>query len=304
MDKKTKKEAIVLMMASAACFSAMQLSSSLCAKIPAMEQVFFRNVMCLALYALVWRKGISVLGTRQQQPLLWAWSVCGCLNVVFLFIAAKTGDQGSLMIIGRTSGFLVVILAAVVLRERVGREQYLAVLLAIGGGILTVAPGGGLSGDGFTFTMAALSSLFSALASVCLGMLKNKVHALTVAIHFSAVSLLMSAPFLLTDFTVPDGRQWICLAGIGLFGGLGQLMQMWAYERALVGEINIYGYSGILFSMLFGWLFLGERVTAAAAVGGCLVIGAGVWSYLAARRQEILPESGELQNSKRLEDGH
>ena len=71
-----------------------------------------------------------------------------------------------------------------------------------------------------------------------------------------------------------------------LFGGLGQLTQMWAFERALVGEINIYGYSGILFSMLFGRLFLGERVTAAAAAGGCLVIAAGVWSYLAARRQQ------------------
>ena len=286
MHKKTKKKAIVLMMASAACFSAMQLSSSLCVEIPAMEQVFFRNVMCLAMYAVVRRKGISVLGTLKQQPLLWAWSVCGCLNVVFLFIAAKTGDQGSLMIIGRTSGFLVVILAAVVLKERVGREQYLAVLLAIGGGILTAAPGSALSGDSFTFAMAALSSLFSAFASVCLGMLKNRVHALTVAIHFSVVSLLMSAPFLLADFTMPDGGQWLCLAGIGLFGGLGQLTQMWAFERALVGEINIYGYSGILFSMLFGRLFLGERVTAAAAAGGCLVIAAGLWSYLAARRQQ------------------
>ena len=284
MGKKAKKEAIFLMLVSAACFSAMQLSSSLCAELPAMEQVFFRNLMCLAMYAAVWRKGISVLGTGRQQPLLWAWSVCGCFNVVFLFIAAKTGDQGSLMIIGRTSGFLVVILAAVILKERVGREQYLAVLLAIGGGVLTAAPGGGLSGDGFTFMMAALSSLFSALASICLGLLKNKVHALTVAIHFSVVSLLMSAPFLPADFVMPEGGQWLCLAGIGFFGGLGQLTQMWAFERALVGEINIYGYSGILVSMLFGRLFLGERVTAAAAAGGCLVIAAGIWSYLAARK--------------------
>lgn len=283
MRRNTKRSAVLLMTASAGCFSAMQLCSSLCAPIPAMEQIFFRNIMSLAMYALVWKKGISVFGTRRQQPLLWAWSICGCLNVVFLFIAAKTGDQGSLMIIGRTSGFLVVILAALILRERVGSAQYFAVLLAIGGGVLTAAPGGGLAGDGFTFAMAALSSLFSALASICLGLLKNKVHALTVAIHFSAVSLLVSIPFLLADYVRPVGLEWVYMAGIGLFGALGQLTQMWAFERALVGEINIYGYSGILFSMLFGLLFLGEPVTAPQAVGGCLVIGAGVWSYLAAR---------------------
>lgn len=273
--------AIALMALSALCFSAMQLSSSLCAAIPAMEQVFFRNVVSLLLYTLVWRRGISPLGTRGQQPLLLCWSVCGCLNVLFLFIAAKGGDQGSLMILGRTSGFLVVILAAVLLKERVTGTQYLAVLLAIGGGVLTASPSGTLGSDPFILTMAVLSSLFSALASICLGLLKNKVHALTVALHFSVVSLLLSAPFLPLDFALPSGGEWLALAGIGLFGGLGQLTQMWAFERAPVGEINIYGYSGILFSMLLGRCFLGERLTFAAAAGGALVIAAGVWSYLA-----------------------
>lgn len=276
-----KSWAILLMMASALCFSAMQLSSSLCAGIPAMEQIFIRNVVGLLMYAAVWRKGIPPLGTKAQQPMLLTWSVCGCLNVLFLFIAAKGGDQGSLMIIGRTSGFLVVILAAILLKEKVTCTQYLAVVLAIAGGVLTASPSGTLGSDPFTLTMAVLSSLFSALASICLGLLKNRVHALTVAIHFSVVSLFISAPFLLMEFVLPTGKDWLALIGIGVFGGLGQLTQMWAFERAPVGEINIYGYSGILFSMLFGWCFLGEGVTLSAATGGALVIAAGLWSYLA-----------------------
>lgn len=273
--------AIAFMVLSALCFSAMQLSSSLCASLPAMEQVFFRNLMSVLLYALVWRRGIAPLGTLRQQPLLLGWSVCGCLNVLFLFIAAKGGDQGSLTIIGRTSGFLVVVLAAVLLKEKVTKTQYLAVILAIGGGALTASPSGGLGGQPFILTMAVLSSLFNALASIFLGLLKNRAHALTVAIHFSLVSLLISAPFLAADFVLPGRREWLALAGIGLFGGLGQLTQMWAFERAPVGEVNIYGYSGILFSMLLGWAFLGEGVTFAAAMGGALVLAAGVWSYLA-----------------------
>ena len=89
------------------------------------------------------------------------------------------------------------------------------------------------------------------------------------------------APAVLLDFTVPAPVQWLALIGIGVFGGLGQITQMWAYERAPVGEINIYGYSGILFSMLLGFLFLREHVTAAAAIGGALVLAAGIWSYAA-----------------------
>ena len=92
---------------------------------------------------------------------------------------------------------------------------------------------------------------------------------------------MLSAPAVLLDFTVPAPVQWLALVGIGVFGGLGQITQMWAYERAPVGEINIYGYSGILFSMLLGFLFLHEHVTAAAAIGGALVLAAGIWSYAA-----------------------
>lgn len=272
--------AVVLMIGSALCFSLMQLCSSVCAEIPAMEQVLIRNVISLGLYALVWRSGISPLGTKAQQPALLAWSVCGCLNVVFLFMAAKGGDQGSLTIIGRLSGFLVVILAAVFLHERVTGQQYIAVLLAIAGGILTVSPSGDLGGKPVILTLALLSSLFSALASICLGLLKNKVHALTVAIHFSVVSLVISLPFLFWDCVWPTGTQWLALIGIGVFGGLGQMTQMWAFERAPVGEINVYGYSGILFSMLLGWIFFGERVTWSGALGGGLVLAAGLWSYL------------------------
>ena len=148
-----------------------------------------------------------------------------------------------------SAGFLVVLLAAVFLHEKVAPTQYFAVVLAIAGGAFTVSPSGSLWGDPFTLTTALLSSLFNALASICLGLLKNKVHALTVAFHFSVVSMVLSAPAVLLDFTVPAPVQWLALVGIGVFGGLGQITQMWAYERAPVGEINIYGYSGILFSI-------------------------------------------------------
>ncbi len=277
--------AIALMITSALCFSIMQLSSSLCASIPAMEQIFFRNVVSILMYVMVWKKGLPLLGTRAQQPKLICWSLCGCLNVLFLFIAAKGGDQGSLMIIGRTSGFLVVILAGLLLRERVAPAQYLAVMLALSGGALTASPSGTLWDSPFILLMALLSSLFSALAAICLGFLKNQVHALTVAMHFSVVSLLLSAPFLVVDFAAPTGIQWAALVGIGISGGLGQLTQMWAFERAPVNEINIYGYSGILFSMALGCLFLKEQITLAAAAGGLLVIAAGVLSYKIAEKE-------------------
>lgn len=270
------------MVTSALLFSAMQMSSSLCGRIPPMEQLLFRNLASLIMYLLLWKKGISILGTKKQQPLLIGWSICGALSVFFLYFAASFGDQAGLTIIARTSGFIVVVFAAVFLKESVASVQYFAVLLAFAGAALTASPAGGsgIAGNPQALALAFASALFNALASLLLGLLKNKVHALTVAVHFSVVSILISIPFVAADFVWPQGLEWLYMALIGIFGGLGQISQMWSFERAPINETNVFGYSGILFSMLFGAVFMRERITLGAAMGGGLVILASVWSYV------------------------
>ena len=236
--------AVAFMVTSALLFSAMQMSSSLCGRIPPMEQLLFRNVASLIMYMLLWKKGISVLGTKKQQPLLIGWSVSGALSVFFLYFAAKFGDQAGLTIIARTSGFIVVVFAAVFLKEKVASVQYFAVLLAFAGAAMTASPtgGSGIAGNPQALTLAFASAIFSALASLFLGLLKNKVHALTVAIHFSVVSIIISIPFVVTDFVQPQGLEWLFMALIGIFGGLGQITQMWCFERAPINETNVFGY--------------------------------------------------------------
>ncbi|MEG0875614.1 MAG: DMT family transporter [Oscillospiraceae bacterium] len=285
--------AVVFMIASALLFSAMQMSSSLCASIPPMEQLFFRNVASILMYLCIRKKGISFVGTKKQQPALFAWSICGAMSVFFLYFAAGFGDQAGLTIIARTSGFMVVIFAAVFLKEKVAKVQYLAVVLAFLGAAMTASPSGGsgIGGNPTALVLAFASATFSALASLFLGLLKNKVHALTVAIHFSLVSLVISFPFVLFDFVMPQGPQWIFLALIGIFGGLGQITQMMSFERAPINETNVFGYSGIIFSMALGAIFMHETLSFGAVAGGGIVILASLWSYWsenrAARRQLI-----------------
>lgn len=288
-----KTWAVAFMLLSSLSYSIMQMCSSICGgQIPAMEQLFFRNVASLLMYLAVRKKGISFLGTKAQQPALWAWSLSAALSVFFLFTAARFGDQAGLTIIGRTSGFLVVILAAVFLKEKITKVQVFAVILAFFGAALTANPGNGsgIGADPAALGLTFLSAVLSAVASICLGFLKNKVHALTVAIHFSVVSILISLPCMLPGFVTPQGSQWLLLAAIGIFGGLGQLTQMWSFERAPVGEINLYGYSSILFSMALGRIFAGESLTPGAVLGGGLVVLAGLWSYFAvSSKKEVSP---------------
>ena len=78
----------------------------------------------------------------------------------------------------------------------------------------------------------------------------------------------------------------MALVLIGLFGSLGQIALTYAYRLAPAGEVSIYNYSGILFSMVLGFLCLGETIPATSFMGGALVIAASLLVYVYSRRQE------------------
>lgn len=274
------------MLLSALLFAAMQLAATITGPdIPVMEQLLFRNVFSLVFLALFHKKGNTWLGTRAQQPLLWAWSLTAGLSVVCLFLSVREGDQGSVAVICRTSGFWVTLLAWLFLKEKISRLQLLAVFLAFAGAALTAGPvsAGGMSA--FSAGMALAEAILASLSTLFLGMLKNKADPLAVAIHFSVVCILLSLPFTLANFVRPSGGQLLCMLFVGLFGAAGQLAQIWSFARAPVAEVNIYGYSGILFSMLLGRLFLGEVVGMRALAGAAIIIGAALLTYRGAHRE-------------------
>ena len=67
---------------------------------------------------------------------------------------------------------------------------------------------------------------------------------------------------------------------------LGQIALTYAYRLAPAGEVSIYNYSGILFSMVLGFLCLGETIPVTSFLGGALVIAASLLVYVYSRRQE------------------
>ena len=109
---------------------------------------------------------------------------------------------------------------------------------------------------------------------------------MTVIMHFSTFSAVCSIPFTLGNFVVPNAKELMALVLIGLFGSLGQIALTYAYRLAPAGEVSIYNYSGILFSMVLGFLCLGETIPATSFIGGALVIAASLLVYVYSRRQE------------------
>lgn len=274
-----KQKGIVYMVLSALSFAAMQVAVRLSREIPTMEQIFMRNLFILIVaFFIIRRKKGSLFGKWKYQPFLLGRSLFGFLGLITLFYASSHGAQGDVTILNKLSPVFVTIFAVIFMKENMSPIQILALVLSVLGAAIVFRPS--FSSDPLPLVMALLSAVTSGIAYTFLGYFKEKVDGMTVIMHFSTFSAVCSLPFMLNDFVMPDMRQMVLLIFIGIFGSLGQAFITYAYRFAPASEISIYNYSGILFSLLLGFVILGEALKFTSIIGGILVAAASLLVYV------------------------
>lgn len=267
------------MLFSTMSFSIMQLIVKLSAgAIPTMEQVFVRNFITL-FFGLVMalRAKDPLLGKKDNRLLLLGRAVFGYIGVVGYFYATTNMNVADASLLHRSSPFFVILFSAIFLKNRMTRNQVIALLLAFCGSILVINPSFNVS------MVPALAGVISAAgagaAYVIINVLKGKESNSTIIFVFSAVSCLLSLILGGGSFVVPHGIEWLMLLGIGIFAGVGQILLTQAYKMTNPGEVSIINYTGILFSALFGIMFLNEAVSLRSACGIVLIFAAALLLY-------------------------
>lgn len=286
MVHSEKQKGVLLMLLSSLFFSAMQIAVAYSgSRIPVMEQVFCRNLISLAVaFVLIRRNRLSLFGGKALQPALFGRSFFGFLAVVSLFYASSHARQADVSILSKLSPFFVTLLAWLLLKEKIAKVQLPALLMAFAGVVIVAGPT--FQSNLLPLLMAFASSVTSGIAYTLLRYAAGKTDSMTVIMHFSTFSAVASIPFLPGNFVVPNPKELAALVLIGLFGSLGQIALTYAYRLAPASEVSIYNYSGILFSMALGALFLREKLAPTSLIGGGLVIAASLLVYWDSRRRE------------------
>lgn len=268
------------MCTSALLFSAMQIPISLSGTtIPIMEQVFFRNIVTLILsFILIMRSGGSLFGTKKNQPLLFVRSTFGFLGLITQFYAVAHANQGDVSTMMKLSPFMITLWAAIFLKEKIRKVQVPALLIAFLGAAFVANPA--FNSNLLPLFMAFLCAFFSSVSYTLLAYFKNKVDGMTIIMHFSTFCVLACIPFMIFDFVMPTFKELLLLLLIGVFGGFGQIALTYAYRLATAAEISIYNYSGIVFSIILGYVFLGEVLDVTSVIGCALVIIAALITYI------------------------
>ena len=259
--------------------------------IPLFEILFFRNIFGTVFIALLTiRQRISLIGVNKWG--IFFRGVTGFIAIAFYYLAISKTPLGETVTISSTYPFIVLILSAIFLREKIKHNHLIALALSITGILLIVRPGFGEFNIGYVF--AILTSLFTAITYTILKYLRETDRAEVIVFYFSLLGTVFCLPFMaFGHFVWPDTVQILQLVGLGLAGTLYQWFISTAYKYAPAGEISIYSYTSIVFSSLMGILFWGEYLVFATIIGMLAIIGGALVIYHKDKGKKTEPKNEE-----------
>jgi drug/metabolite transporter (DMT)-like permease len=243
----------------------------------AMVVVFWRPLFALGRRELKIGVGLGVL-----------YAVAQILQTVGL---AHTEASRSGFITG-TYVVLTPIFTALLLRERIPRSTWLAVVMATAG-LATLSLNGLGSGFGLGETVTLLSAAVYAMHIIGLGRFSSPATAAGLSaiqmIAIAAVSLIAAAP---GGIELPSGRSaWLSVLYMALIAGAVAIWaQTWAQSHLSATRAAIVMTLEPVCAAGFAVAFGGESMTVRMLLGGAMILAAMYTVELIGRRDDVTAE--------------
>lgn len=272
--KSSKTTAVLLMVTASFCFAAMSLCSRLVVGVESIEKAFFRNLFSLIISSVFLIKDrMPVHLTKGSVPLMALRAVGGTLGVVFNFYAIDHTLFSNANMLNKVSPFAAIFFSAILYRERVKLPQIACLLLAFGGTLFILKPGGDIINT---------AGLIGLAGGVCAGLSQSALrglklrgnHSVVIVFLFSLCSAVMILPLSLLHYTPLQSRQLLLLFMTAAFAAGGQFSITCAYSIAPAREISIYDYSQMFFAGAFGYLFFRQIPDLWSLIGYAVIFAA------------------------------
>ncbi len=236
---------------------------------PAVQLVFLRSLVGLVSVApLVWRKRTALTNLSSIRGHL-ARVAFNSAALTFNFAAIAALPLTLVTAIGFTRPLVLLVMAAIMLGENVGKTRYIFTALGFIGVIIMVQP------DAVPWNLglvAAFGSVFfGSMAVVQTRRLAGDDTIVLMLFYTVGLTLLTSIPAAIVWVPIPWSEAPNIIL-IGLLAQLGQYCWLQAYQKQEARLLAPLGYLSIFFSGFAGWFFFGEVPSAVLGIGAVIVV--------------------------------
>jgi drug/metabolite transporter (DMT)-like permease len=171
---------------------------------------------------------------------------------------------------------MVTLGAVLVLGEKIGRRRIMGIAAAFIGAMLIIRPGTSV------MSTTSLFPLLGAVGFTVYALATRFVRsdgpwtALFLQGFFGTCFSSMIVPF----FWQPIAMNEVpVIAALVAFGILGHLLMIRAFATAPASDIAPYGYAGLLFAIIFGFVLFNEAPDLLTLMGAIVIVGAGLYVW-------------------------
>jgi drug/metabolite transporter (DMT)-like permease len=264
--------------------------------LPPFEVLFLRGIAasvgCGVLLLALGQWG-SVARGFSKGPLL--RGSCETASTLCYIVALSRTPIADVVAIIQTAPLILILLVALIWRERVGPVRIALIMAGFVGALLVAQP------DASGFSPAALLAFAAALGVACRDLASRAVPAAipALAVTFSTCVICMLGGgvmmLLNEDIVAPSLRHVLYLLGSACFITIGQFAIFMAYRLGAPGVIAPFFYSFAVWAVVAGLVVFHELPNALAILGIAAIVTSGLGIILLDRRKmrEPVPAASE-----------
>lgn len=255
----------------------------LSAEVEGVQTAFFR-----AFFSVLLLSPMIVLGRvrpwRSKRIVGHFWrTFMGTVSMVLGFYALSLLPLADATALAFSQPLFSVVLAAVVLHEKVRWRRWTATIVGFIGVLVMARPGSGSLQPG---AVIALLNAFSVAISVLLvRRLSDSEAPLMILTQFAIFSTLLLAGPAIWLWRWPTAFGWVLAVGISITATLGQYFWVQAFKGGEMSAVAPFDYLRLPFAVLVGWLIWGDMPVIWTYVGAAIVIASAL--YIAYREAQL-----------------
>ena len=251
-------------------FASMNVLIKTVPRIGPVEIVFFRSIVSFFISFLTLKKlGVNLWGNNKKWLII--RGVAGSIGLLLFFSTIKQMPLASAVAIQYLSPIFTSLLGIFIVKEKVYSAQWIFFLISFSGVLLI---------QGFDPRVTQMQLVIGVLAALASGMAYNSIrklklseHPLVIIFYFPLITIPLTGTYLIfTGWTTPNLIELVILLTIGLATQFAQYFMTKAYQIEDLSKVSSVQYIGIVFAVLFGFLFFDESYTLKSFTGILIVL--------------------------------
>jgi len=207
-------------------------------------------------------------------------SVCGWIGISILFGASSIIPITDATAIIFTNPIFTMLLAIVLLGEKVKPIKWIAVIITFWGALILIRPENNIINHQFIIIILIIGAFVLGLESVFIKMLTLKENPKQILLINNSIGLLISSIPICFIWITPTTLQILAMLGIGLLMLCAQACFIQALRRSKAHFAVPYFYSTLIFVAIYDFFIFNITPDDISFIGASLIIIGGISIYI------------------------